>query len=131
MRYLIDTHTLIWYTEANKQLSLNACLLIDDPNNDIFVSMISFYEIAIKINIGKLDSTTTLAKFYKDTSVNEIQILPINEIYLTHYLTLPLFTNHKDPFDKLIIATAMEEHLTIITTDKKFILYNELVDIIW
>ena len=131
MRFLIDTHTLIWYTEANKLLSLKACLLIDDPQNDIFVSMVSFYEIAIKINIGKLDSTTTLTHFYEDTTLNEIQILPINETYLTNYLNLPLFTNHKDPFDKLIIATAMEEHLTIITTDKKFILYKELVDIIW
>ena len=131
MRLLLDTHSLIWYTEFSPLLSLKAYSLIDNPLNSVFVSMVSFYEIAIKVNIGKLCSTKTLTQFYKDTTENEILILPINENYLTKYLTVPLFSQHRDPFDKLIIATAMEDNLTIITTDKKFILYKELVDIIW
>ena len=131
MRLLLDTHTLIWYTENSLLLSLKAFSLIDNPLNSVYVSMVSFYEIAIKVNIGKLDSTKTLSQFYQDTTANQILILPINETDLTNYLSIPFFSQHRDPFDKLIIATAMEDHLTIITTDKKFILYKDLVDIIW
>jgi PIN domain nuclease of toxin-antitoxin system len=64
-------------------------------------------------------------------SDSSILVLPISEKDLSNYLLLPIFSDHRDPFDKLIIATAMEDNLTIITTDKKFILYKELVDIIW
>ncbi len=131
MDFLLDTHALIWFSEDNKQLSVNARSIINNNRNKIFLSIVSFFELAIKFNAGKLDSNLSLTDFFVLASDSSIVVLPISEKDLSNYLLLPLFTNHKDPFDKLIIATAMEEHLTIITTDKKFILYKELVDIIW
>lgn len=131
MNILLDTHTLIWYTEENLLLSALSVALINNPINNVYVSIVSFYEIAIKLNIGKLKTENTINFFFVEVLKKKIAVLPITQNCLSKYVSLPLFTDHKDPFDKLIIATAMEEHLTVITTDKKFILYNELVDIIW
>ena len=131
MDFLLDTHALIWFSEDNKQLSAKARSIINNNRNKIFLSIVSFFELAIKFNAGKLDSDLSLSDFFVLASDSSIIILPISENDLSNYLILPIFADHRDPFDKLIIATAMEEHLTIITTDKKFILYNELVDIIW
>jgi len=131
MNILLDTHSLIWYTEENLLLSALSVALITNPNNNIFVSIVSFYEIAIKLNLGKLKTENTIDYFFVEIIKKKIAVLPITHKYLSRYVSLPLFADHKDPFDKLIIATAMEEQLTVITTDKKFILYNELVDIIW
>ena len=131
MRLLIDTHTLFWYTEADSLLSKNALRLIDDPSNKIFVSMVTFYEAAIKINIGKLQLGKSIQEFYQQTVVANIEVLPISPNYLAAFAELPSFANHKDPFDRLIIATALSENVAIITADTKFGLYEELVSIIW
>ena len=131
MDFLLDTHALIWFSEDNKQLSLKARSIINNNSNKIFLSIVSFFELAIKFNEGKLDSELSLIDFFALASNNSIVVLPISQKDLSNYLVLPVFADHRDPFDKLIIATAMEDHLTIITTDKKFILYKELVDIIW
>ena len=131
MNYLLDTHSLIWYAGGDTRMSLKARSIVGNEFNTIFISVISFFEMAIKFNVGKLVTPLSLSDFFKIANENEILILPITQNYLIQYISLPLFAEHRDPFDKLIIATAMEEHLTIITTDKKFILYNELVDIIW
>ena len=131
MDFLLDTHALIWFSEDNKQLSLKARSIINNNSNKVFLSIVSFFELAIKYNIGKLDSELSLTDFFTLASDSSIIVLPITEKDLSNYLVLPVFADHRDPFDKLIIATAMEDNLTIITTDKKFILYKELVDIIW
>jgi len=131
MDFLLDTHALIWFSEDNKQLSLKARSIINNNANKIFLSIVSFFELAIKYNAGKLDSELSLTDFFALASDSSIVVLPISEKDLSNYLLLPIFADHRDPFDKLIIATAMEDNLTIITTDKKFILYKELVDIIW
>ena len=131
MDFLLDTHALIWFSEDNKQLSLKARSIINNNSNKIFLSIISFFELAIKFNAGKLDSELSLIDFFALASNSSIVVLPISQKDLSNYLLLPVFADHRDPFDKLIIATAMEDNLTIITTDKKFILYKELVDIIW
>jgi len=131
MNLLLDTHTLIWSTEAAPSLSKKATLLIKDPTNNIFVSMVSFYEVAIKVSIGKMKLGKTIEKFYQQTLAANIEVLPISPKYLETFANLPLFPNHKDPFDRLIIATALTDNLSIITTDAKFSLYKELVDIVW
>ena len=131
MNILLDTHSLIWYTEENLLLSALSFTLITNPKNNIFVSIVSFYEIAIKLNLGKLKTENSIDYFFGEIIKKKITILPITQKCLSQYVSLPLFSDHKDPFDKLIIATAMEEDLTVVTTDKKFILYNELVNIIW
>ena len=131
MKLLLDTHTLIWSTEAAPSLSKKAILLIKDPANNIFVSMVSFYEVAIKVNIGKMKLVKTIEEFYRQTIAANIEVLPIAPNYLEVFSTLQLFPNHKDPFDRLIIATALSENIAIITADTKFTLYKELVTIVW
>lgn len=131
MNYLLDTHALIWYASASTQLSLNAREIIENTENNIFISIISLFELSIKFNIGKLETTHRISDFFDIAHRNNISILSINKEHLSQYTLLPLFDNHKDPFDKLIIATAMIENLTIVTTDRKFELYKEMVGIIW
>ena len=93
--------------------------------------MVSFYEVAIKVNIGKMKLGKTIEAFYTQTIVAQIEVLPVSSTYLTALSNLPLFPNHKDPFDRLIIATALTDNLAIISADNKFSLYNELVTIVW
>jgi len=131
MNLLLDTHSLLWCIENHPALSNTALLLIDNPKNNVFVSIISFYEVAIKVNIGKMKLGKSIEEFYSQTQAANITILPISPNYLTTFACLPLFPNHKDPFDRFIIATAITEKVPILTTDTKFNFYKELVSIIW
>ncbi len=131
MIYLLDTHTLIWYMENEQPLSTKAKYYINDPENQILVSIVSFYEMAIKINIEKLTLNKPLSGFYADTIANHIEILPITDIHLTGYTQLPVFPSHKDPFDWLIISTAIAEAATLLSADANFDLYKELIKIEW
>ena len=131
MKILLDTHALLWFIEGDSQLSQNAKKLIEDPKNEVFVSMTSFFEMTIKLKLGKLTLKKSLEGIYEDTLLASILILPILEQHIFEYQNIPIVENHKDPFDKLIIATAMVEDLEIITTDSKFVLYQDLVKTIW
>jgi PIN domain nuclease of toxin-antitoxin system len=131
MRLLLDTHALIWFIEGEDSLSYVSLSFIEDPDNQIFVSMTSFYEMAIKLKLGKLDLTTSLKDFFQKTLAQKIMILPISENHVFEYLNVPSFAEHKDPFDRIIIATAICENLDIITIDGKFKNYESLVNIIW
>jgi PIN domain nuclease of toxin-antitoxin system len=93
--------------------------------------MASFYEIAIKLKIGKLELHTSIHYYYQDTIKDLINILPISERYLSTYHQIPLLEEHRDPIDRLIIATAFGDKLSIITADNKFPLYSDFIDIIW
>ena len=106
MDFLLDTHALIWFSEDNKQLSAKARSIINNNKNKIFLSIVSFFELAIKFNAGKLDSDLSLSDFFVLASDSSIIVLPISENDLSNYLILPIFADHRDPFDKLIIATA-------------------------
>ena len=130
MELLLDTHILLWYTESNERLSIEAKKLIEDPTNTLFVSIISFYEVAIKINIGKLKLGKTIPMFYKQTLDANIKITDIVDTHLETLTTLPLYPQHRDPFDRLIIATALANNLTLLSADKNFELYKDLVEII-
>lgn len=87
--------------------------------------------MAIKLKLGKLAINKSLSDYYTDTINNNIQVLSIKPTYLTQYQNVPLFDEHRDPFDRMIIATAVAENCSIITTDKKFELYKENVEIIF
>jgi PIN domain nuclease of toxin-antitoxin system len=131
MELLLDTHALIWFAEANAALSAKAKFLIEDPQNDKYVSMVSFCELAIKIKIGKISLNESLESYFFKTISNGIAVLPLSEKHLFEYNNVPLMPNHKDPFDRLIIATAMHRDLSIITVDAHFTSYTNLVNIIW
>ena len=120
MRYLLDTHAVLWYFENSSKLSQKSGEIIDNPVNDIYVSAASLWEAVIKISLGKLDVSF-------DALLNEIEkagfyVLQTEVIYLLKLLDLPKV--HRDPFDRLIIATALVEGMTLITIDENIQKYD-------
>lgn len=131
MRLLIDTHILLWVLEANPQLSARAAELIRSTTNEVFVSAASLLEISIKKKIGKLDTTRTTTDIFQEmTRVVAIQLLPILPHHLDAYQSIPLYEDHRDPFDRLLIATAFADTLTLISDDSKFDRYTPFVTLI-
>ena len=126
-RYLLDTHTAIWYFSGDDALSKTAKEIILPLSNQIYLSIISAWEIAIKLNIGKLDIDGNTANFFRDAETNGFIFLPIKPSHLAVYETLPLI--HRDPFDRLLIATAIDEQMTLISADKNIAQYD--VPLIW
>ena len=127
MQYLLDTHTFIWFIEDDKQLSQKAAKEIIDINNDCYLSIASLWEIAIKINIGKLILKTPFNDIIPFLIENNIEMLPVKFEHLQQLMTLELI--HKDPFDRIIIAQAIAQNYTIIGDDKNFKYYP--VKCIW
>lgn len=131
MRLLIDTHILLWVLEADAQLSARAAELIRSTTNEVFVSAASLLEISIKIKIGKLDTNRTATEIFQEmTRVLAIQLLPVLPHHLDAYQSIPLYEDHRDPFDRLLIATAFADNLTLISDDGKFDRYTPFVSLI-
>lgn len=119
MRYLLDTHSLIWFLGGDPQLSLHARQLILNEDNDVLISVVSLWEMAIKVGIGKLNLEQPFDRMFPDQlEKNSIDVLSIALDHLKVVSVLPL--HHRDPFDRLIIAQAQVERLTIISTDSAF-----------
>lgn len=128
MRLLLDTHILLWVLEADANLSDKARSLIRDIGNDVFVSVASLLEIAIKTKVGKLDTKRTPTEIADEmTHVLSIQLLPVLPHHLDAYQSVSLFNDHRDPFDRLLIATALAEGLTLISDDGNFERYRHLI----
>jgi len=125
-KFLIDTHYLIWAMKNPEKISKKALEIIEDKNNEVFVSLVSLWEIAIKQKIGKIELLDNLKNFKKDVEQIGFIWLPILDIHIFTTMQLQLHQAHKDPFDRLIISQAIQENLTIITDDKKFNLYSEI-----
>lgn len=128
MRLLLDTHTFIWFIEGNNKLSNIAKSLIERRENERFLSIASLWEIAIKTSLGRLNLNASIQQLV-DNHVygNAVNLLPISPNCLDQLTNLSFF--HKDPFDRVIIAQAMAENLTIVSKDDFFGSYN--VDCIW
>ena len=127
MSILLDTHAYLWFVAGDKQLPQSICDKIIDVNQPCFISIASFWEITIKLQLGKLQSAISLQALFDFADQNQIEIIPINQ---THLLTLSnLPHHHGDPFDRLIIAQALSEKLTLVSRDKNFKKYK--VKTIW
>ena len=122
MSYLLDTHTLIWYFEDSPNLSKEVIDLIDDALNNKCICSVSLWEIAIKKNIGKLKLKLSLEELLTETRNSDLKILQIEDTHLKRLSELPFL--HKDPFDRLIIAAAIAEKMTIITIDENIQKYD-------
>ena len=126
-RYLLDTHTAMWFLNGDKSISKTAQETILNLSNIKYLSIASAWEIAIKRSIGKLDIVKSAADFLHDVEENGFIILPIKPAYLTLLETLPFI--HRDPFDRLLIATALAEGMALITDDDTIARYE--VSHIW
>ncbi|MCL2195086.1 MAG: type II toxin-antitoxin system VapC family toxin [Oscillospiraceae bacterium] len=122
MNILLDTHALIWYVENSVHMPKGIVNLIEDPENNKFVCAISLWEIAIKTNLNKLGMSLSLDELIDEISGYDLTVLPIEGEHLKGIAKLPFI--HKDPFDRLIVATAIAEELTIITADENMQKYD-------
>ncbi|MDR2750333.1 MAG: type II toxin-antitoxin system VapC family toxin [Clostridiales bacterium] len=121
MRYLIDTHVALWILKG-EPISDKAKAIIDDVTAEVFVSIASAWEIAIKVSLGKLKYEGGVRAFLDDVKLNEFQIIGVEEAHIEQ--TEGLEYHHRDPFDRLLIATAITEDMTFISADKNVPKYD-------
>jgi PIN domain nuclease of toxin-antitoxin system len=117
--YLLDTHVLLWWLENNSTVSPQAFKIIQDPQQVIWVSSVTVWEIVIKKSLGKLECPDNLIEVIGQSGFKE---LPVNFEHIEHLKDLP--HHHSDPFDRLLISQALAENLTLITRDQKIPLYT-------
>lgn len=122
MRFLLDTHTFLWFLLDDPHLSPTARALIADSTNDIEVSPATYWEIAIKISLGKYELPEPYALFIeREMSANDFRILPIEPKHTAALISMPF--HHRDPFDRLMIAQAIVEVMPMVTVDVAFDAY--------
>jgi len=117
MRLLLDTHVAIWWINGHKDLPSDVKAMLLDSANTLHVSIVSAWEVSIKTSLGKLPEFKGGSKaFLAKLASIPITLLPIESRHLELVETLPFI--HRDPFDRLLIATAMAENMTILTADE-------------
>lgn len=122
---MLDTHTLLWFIDGNPKLSAHARAVIEDPATTSYLSIASLWEIAIKVSLGKLLLQQPFDPFIShQLHGNGFLILALRPEHTAIVATLPFpLADHRDPFDRLIIAQAMVEQMPIIGRDEKFDAY--------
>lgn len=121
MRFLIDTHILLWYIIGDKRVGEDVKEIIENDLNTIYISNASLWEIAIKIAIGKLKLNISMNELKAFLSEKNFIVLNYDFEDLNTLLLLPF--HHQDPFDRLIVAQAKIKSLTIITNDRQVLRY--------
>lgn len=119
MRLLLDTHALLWWIGDEKRLNKPAFAAITDRANEIFVSAASLWEISTKRNLGKLDAPENMCGIVQEKGFVD---LPISMAHAEAAGALPL--HHGDPFDRMLVAQAKIEGLTLMTDDPRMELYG-------
>ena len=123
MRLLLDTHVFLWYITADPKLPAAFRAAIQDPANEVFLSVASIWEAVIKHNLGKLPLPAPPADYLpRQRAAHGIASLPVDEGAMTPLAGLPPL--HRDPFDRLLVAQAIQHGLTIVTVDPDVIAYS-------
>ena len=118
-KFLIDTHIWIWSMEKKKRLSENIFKLLNNPQNSIYISVATIWEMTIKAGRKKLKIPNNIEYVIKSAGFN---ILPIQLDHILRIKSLPAY--HSDPFDRILIAQSQVENLTFITSDQKIWKYK-------
>jgi len=127
-RLLLDTHVFLWWIEDAPQLSLAARNAISNAGNECYLSLASCWEMSIKSSLGKLKLAKPLERFVSEQlAANNFTLLNIELRHAAKVEKMPF--HHRDPFDRLLLAQAMIEKLTIITADSAFASYG--VKLLW
>jgi PIN domain nuclease of toxin-antitoxin system len=128
MKVLLDTNVFIWLNDAPHRVREQVMTVVANPDNDLFLSLTSIWEMQIKIQLGKLELSDALPDILRTQQVdNNLQILTINLSHIWALGNLPY--HHRDPFDRLLIAQAQIEGMTLVSADGVFDLYE--VDLLW
>ena len=128
MKLLLDTHLILWWQGKRAQVPEPARALLETMEEPAYVSRVSLWEIAIKVNQGKLRMDLPL--FCRQIIADGFSWLPIENAHLLQLATLPLFVDHKDPFDRLLVAQSLTEPLILLTVDAKLARYGSTVRVI-
>jgi PIN domain nuclease of toxin-antitoxin system len=127
VRLLLDTHVFLWAIDG-QELSAPATEAFLDTNNQLFFSAASYWEICIKSSLGKLTLSPAWRQLFdQEMLANQVQWLPIEKSHCWQLLQLPFL--HRDPFDRLLIAQAQVEGMTLLSSDAQFQHYA--VTILW
>ena len=128
MKFLLDTHTFLYWDAQKEKLSDKVLALLEDQQNELFLSLASIWEIQIKIQIGKLSLNFPLSTTI-DThqQTNQLQLLPVATKHIYNLSQLPF--HHKDQFDRMLISQARTEDFYLLSKDGKFSAYD--VKVIW
>jgi PIN domain nuclease of toxin-antitoxin system len=127
MKYILDTHTFIWWHDNPELLSEKVLNLCEDINNQLLLSMVSIWEMQIKLQLNKLKLNMSLAEMVTLQQNNGISVLSITINHIIGLDAIP--SHHKDPFDRLLIAQATIEDAILLSKDTKFQEYP--VQTIW
>lgn len=119
MRFLLDTHILVWWAGAEQDLPAGVGSALSAPANDVFFSAVSAVELAVKAALGKLDIDDRLLGTSPDDSFTELPLTSAHAAVLAH---LP--PHHRDPFDRMLIAQALVEGLVLVTVDESVRRYD-------
>ncbi|MCB1191541.1 MAG: type II toxin-antitoxin system VapC family toxin [Leptospiraceae bacterium] len=122
MKFLIDTHIFLWYITNDNRLDLGFKNIIIDKTNEIYLSVVSIWEMLIKAKLGKLFIPQPYYKFIvEQLEQHKIDVLAVNKIELVHLESLPEI--HKDPFDRIMICQSIEYNHILLTDDNNILKY--------
>ena len=128
MKLLLDTHTFLWFVTNDPLLSQVAHTYLEDPNNTLYLSIASVWEMSIKHGIGKLPFAQPIEIFIPtQLQLNRIDILPITQEHTFYAGQLPM--HHRDPFDRMLIAQSIVEAIPLVSADTSFVAYTGLTQI--
>jgi PIN domain nuclease of toxin-antitoxin system len=116
MKLLLDTHVFLWYIAADPKLPATFLAASQDPANEVYLSVASVWEVVIKYQLGKLPLPSPPAQYLPQQRIaHRIASLAVDEGAMSHLADLQLL--HRDPFDRLLVAQALQHGLTIATVD--------------
>jgi PIN domain nuclease of toxin-antitoxin system len=122
VKLLLDTHAFLWMDARSARIPAAVAQAVKDPTNDVFLSVASLWELQIKVSIGKLHLDRSLQEIVRDQRSVGLRILPIK---LRHVYALDgLPGHHRDPFDRLLVAQAIRDGLTLVTADPQIARYS-------
>jgi PIN domain nuclease of toxin-antitoxin system len=122
-KYLVDTHILIWWLTDDTNLSQKAREILSNPNNHVSISVVSAWEMSIKLGLNKdFQMSVSLEDCFDEK--NGFEVLPVNLNHVSKLEKLPML--HKDPFDRMLVAQAISEGCALVSADKKVGQYSEV-----
>ena len=128
MRVLLDTHLIIWWEAKHPRLPAKVTQWVRNEAEEVFVSRASLWEIAIKVSIGRLKMD--IAKFAGNVEKHGFTWLDIKNDHLLAVAALPVFDDHRDPFDRLLVAQSQTEPLVLLTSDSRLARYGSTVRVV-
>jgi PIN domain nuclease of toxin-antitoxin system len=126
MKLLLDTHTLLWSIGKSSELSQKVINELENSVNEILISAISLWEIALKYRVGKLIiESFDIREIPKYCKKMGFELIPLDPVEALDSLQLPLKENHKDPFDRMLIYQCIQNRYTLVSKDSRLTLYKD------